>query len=175
MLNGHSVEYDRIQIEIDNALRGSESAYSTSRIEDFNTYSITDLIQTSLLTQLDEYRLAIKKALDGDDEELRQVATKLALPEQLRKNKKMWKLQKKQIDKIPKERLIQMVFKFTVNICEKLIPELREYSDNAIGTVKMSMQVKYDVKPEILMLKMIQTFLKEHAKEFVLDLEEFDD
>ena len=68
-----------------------------------------------------------------------------------------------------------MVFKFTVNICEKLIPELREYSDNAIGTVKMSMQVKYDVKPEILMLKMIQTFLKEHAKEFVLDLEEFDD
>jgi hypothetical protein len=39
----------------------------------------------------------------------------------------------------------------------------------------MSMQVKYDVKPEILMLKMIQTFLKEHAKEFVLDLEEFDD
>ncbi len=175
MLNGHSVEYDRIKTEIDNALRGSESAYSTSRIEDFNTYSITDLIQTSLLTQLDEYRLAIKKALDGDDEELRQVATKLALPEQLRKNKKMWKLQKKQIDKIPKERLIQMVFKFTVNICEKLIPELREYSDNAIGTVKMSMQVKYDVKPEILMLKMIQTFLKEHAKEFVLDLEEFDD
>ena len=175
MLDGHNVEYEYIKNIIDDALRGSESAYSTSRIEDFNTYSVTDLIQTSLLTQLDEYRKAIKLAMEtGDDVALRDVATYLALPESVRDNERLFKIQHKIVDTIPKERLIQMVFNYTTRICEELIPMLREYSDNAINTVRMSTVVKYDVKPEILMFKLIQQFLKDHAKDFMLDLEEFE-
>lgn len=172
ILNGRSEDYNDIVRIIDEALVGSESAYSSQRVDDFNTYTITDLIQTSLLAQLDVYRKALKTSLiDGNDEDLRECATVLALPEKLRHNKRMLKAQRKEIDAVDTQTLQTVVFDYTQHIATKLIPQLRDFSDNAINTVKMSTQVKYDVKPEILMIRLIQEFLTDHADDFVIKIE----
>ena len=172
MLNGRNVDYNHILPIIDNALIGSESAFSVSRVEDFQTYSVTDLIQTSLVVQLDNYRKILKNANEtGELLELRKLVAELSLPESQRKNKKLVKSQLAKITAFTSDELQRMVFKYIENIISGVIPALRDHSDSAINTVKMAQQVKYDVKPEIHMMKHIQTFLDEHADAFVLDIE----
>lgn len=172
MLNGRNVDYNQILTIIDKALIGSESAFSVSRVEDFQTYSVTDLIQTSLVVQLDNYRKILKNANEtGELMELRKLAAELSLPESQRNNKKLVKAQLAKISAFTSDELQRMVFRYIENIISGVIPALRDHSDSAINTVKMSQQVKYDVKPEIHMMKHIQTFLAEHADTFVLNLE----
>lgn len=172
MLNGRNVDYSQILTIIDKALIGSESAFSVSRVEDFQTYSVTDLIQTSLVVQLDNYRKILKNANEtGELMELRKLAAELSLPESQRNNKKLVKAQLAKISAFTSDELQRMVFRYIENIISGVIPALRDHSDIAINTVKMSQQVKYDVKPEIHMMTHIQTFLAEHADDFVLNLE----
>lgn len=172
MLNGRNVDYNQILTIIDKALIGPESAFSVSRVEDFQTYSVTDLIQTSLVVQLDNYRKILKNANEtGELMELRKLAAELTLPESQRNNKKLVKAQLGKISAFTSDELQRMVFRYIENIISGVIPALRDHSDSAINTVKMSQQVRYDVKPEIHMMKHIQTFLAEHADDFVLNLE----
>ena len=122
--------------------------------------------------QLDNYRKILKNANEtGELLELRKLVAELSLPESQRKNKKLVKSQLAKITAFTSDELQRMVFKYIENIISGVIPALRDHSDSASNTVKMAQQVKYDVKPEIHMMKHIQTFLDEHADAFVLDIE----
>lgn len=169
LLNGRNSQYKEMVDIIDDSLRGTESAYSASRVDDFKTYGITDLIQTSLLSELDIYRDVLRESLRSeDDTQLRQLVAKLRLPEALRKNKKALANSMHELDTMSKPQLEQAVFAYTQHIISVVIPSLREYSDSAINTVKLSQQVRYEVPPATMMLKLTQQFLNSHADDFVL-------
>lgn len=169
LLNGRNDDYYELVQIIDDALVATESAYSSGRIDDFRAYSITDLIQTSLLSQMDEYRQSIKLSMTGDSEPLISCAAKLSLPEDKRKPKYI-DINMDAVRDIPIEDLQKRVFKFVSRIVDELIPKLRSFSDSAINTTKLAGQVKYDKKPEDMMMSLISAFLKENAKYFELDL-----
>lgn len=169
LLNGRNSEYYELVKIIDDALIATESAYSSGRIDDFRSYSITDLIQTSLLHQMDKYRHAIKSSMSGDSDELIRYASELSLPESKRKPKYITS-QMAVVQRIGSEELQKRVFKFVARIVDELIPKLRLYSDDAINTTKLAGQVKYDKKPEDMMMTLIGEFLKTNASYFELDL-----
>ena len=171
LLNGRNADYYELVQIIDDALIATESAYSSGRIDDFRAYSITDLIQTSLLYQMDEYRQAIKQSITtGENEPLITCASKLSLPENKRKPKYI-NMNMDTVRNIPVEDLQKRVFKFVSRIVDEFIPKLRSFSDNAINTTKLAGQVNYDKKPEDMMMILISNFLKENAEYFVLDLQ----
>lgn len=170
-LNGRNADYSDYVSIIDDALVASESAYSTGRIEDFRAYSITDLIQTSLLVEMDEYRLAIRQSMSGGGDALINAVAKLSLPVGQRKPKRIAE-NKMRVEAMNPDDLQKRLFKFVSTIVDDLVPQLRKFSDNAINTTKLAGQVKYDKKPEDMMLILIQEFLSEHADYFVLKLDD---
>lgn len=175
LLNGRNNDYQDIVDIIDNALISTESGFSTSRVEEFRSYSITDIIQTSLLVQMDGYRLALKRSMEiGDHEPLRQLAAELAVSDKLSKRKRRKLIASKRliVDKIPIDWLQRKVFKYISHIVDDLIPELRLFSESAINTTKLAGQVKYDRKPEDMMMSMTREFLDEHHDDFILDLKD---
>ena len=171
LLNGRNSDYHEIVEIIDDALIGSESAYSTQRVDDFNTYYFADIIQTQLLTDLDKYRKILKTSMEtGEAKPLKKVVAELSLPQHLRKKKKFIKAQYNKIDSMDLPMLQEALYGYIQHIADVFIPKLREYSDNATNTVKMSQQVKYEMKPENLMLKLIQQFLANNESDFILKL-----
>ena len=68
--------------------------------------------------------------------------------------------------------LQKLIYDHTRYLIQDFIPQLREHSDNAINTVRMSQQVRYEVKPTTLMLTLIQQFLNERAEHMLLKLDE---
>lgn len=172
LLDGLLDEYDDIVFEIDESLRAQESAVSSSRIEDFNSFSITDVIQTGLLNQMDDYRRVVADSISGkSDEGVYLALALLSLDEAERENKRLIKKQLAKVKELPIEEVRELVFAHTQSICNTFIPALREYSDNAVNTVKMSQQVKYEVRPEIFMTSLIQKFLRDHKDSLKLEIE----
>ena len=170
LLNGRNADYQDIVDIIDNALIGTESSFSSSRVEDFKAYSITDLIQTSLLVQMDRYRLTLKNSMEHhENEPLQELAAELATPEPRKKSE--LEASMAEVKAIPIRELQKTVFAFINHIVDGLIPDLRQYSESAIQTTKLAGQVKYDQKPEDMMMSMLKEFLDDHHDEyFVLKL-----
>lgn len=172
LLNGRNPDYSNIVDIIDNALIGNESQYSSSRVEDFRSYSITDIIQTSLLVTMDKHRLILKASIeDGAHEELRELAADLSVDEEMKPKlrRKLVESNRTLIDTVPIDELQKQMFHYISQIVDKLIPELREYSDDAINTTKLAGQVKHEKKPEDMMIELIKKFLDEKADYFIFD------
>lgn len=165
LLDGMSSIYEDILHIIDEALMATESAFSSSRVSDFRTYSIVDLIQVSLVSELDVTRQIMKVASEtGDYEALRDHAVDLSFGD-VKPKRKEWEQRRAQVADMDGLELLHNVFEHVSHVIHKLIPTLRRHSDDAINTVRMGQQVQYDVQPETHMLKHVQAFLSQHESE----------
>lgn len=174
LMNGRNPEYAELVDIIDNALIATESRDSQSRVEDFRAYSITDIIQTSLLYRMDKYRLILKKSIEEEqNRQLRECIVELSIPTNTRKKikKQMWADNSKIVNSTDIVVLRKGMFAYISNIVDKIIPELRDFSDNAINTTKLAGQVKYDKKPEDMMMLLIREFLDSKEQDFVFSMD----
>lgn len=173
LMNGRNSDYDEIVHMIDTALMGSESAYSTQRVEDFNTYYYADLIQSQIIHDVDKYRKVLKESMEtGALQPLRELAVDLSLSDKDKRNKKLRQEMLNRVEVYDLNMLQKLIYDHTRYLIQDFIPQLREHSDNAINTVRMSQQVRYEVKPTTLMLTLIQQFLNEQAEHMLLKLDE---
>lgn len=173
LLNGRNSDYEEIVHMIDTALMGSESAYSTQRVEDFNTYYYADLIQSQIIHDVDKYRKVLKESMEtGALQPLRELAVDLSLSDKDKRNKKLRQEMMNRVEVYDLNMLQKLIYDHTRYLIQDFIPQLREHSDNAINTVRMSQQVRYEVKPTTLMLTLIQQFLNEQAEHMLLKLDE---
>lgn len=173
LMNGRNSDYEEIVHMIDTALMGSESAYSTQRVEDFNTYYYADLIQSQIIHDVDKYRKVLKESMEtGALQPLRELAVDLSLSDKDKRNKKLRQEMLNRVEVYDLNMLQKLVYDHTRYLIQDFIPQLREHSDNAINTVRMSQQVRYEVKPTTLMLTLIQQFLNEQAECMLLKLDE---
>ena len=173
LMNGRNSDYYEIVHMIDTALMGSESAYSTQRVEDFNTYYYADLIQSQIIHDVDKYRKVLKESMEtGALQPLRELAVDLSLSDKDKRNKKLRQEMLNRVEVYDLNMLQKLIYDHTRYLIQDFIPQLREHSDNAINTVRMSQQVRYEVKPTTLMLTLIQQFLNEQAEHMLLKLDE---
>ena len=173
LMNGRNSDYEEIVHMIDTALIGSESAYSTQRVEDFNTYYYADLIQSQIIHDVDKYRKVLKESMEtGALQPLRELAVDLSLSDKDKRNKKLRQEMLNRVEVYDLNMLQKLIYDHTRYLIQDFIPQLREHSDNAINTVRMSQQVRYEVKPTTLMLTLIQQFLNEQAEHMLLKLDE---
>lgn len=173
LMNGRNSDYEEIVHMIDTALMGSESAYSTQRVEDFNTYYYADLIQSQIIHDVDKYRKVLKESMEtGALQPLRELAVDLSLSDKDKRNKKLRQEMMTRVEVYDLNMLQKLIYDHTRYLIQDFIPQLREHSDNAINTVRMSQQVRYEVKPTTLMLTLIQQFLNEQAEHMLLKLDE---
>lgn len=173
LMNGRNSDYEEIVHMIDTALMGSESAYSTQRVEDFNTYYYADLIQSQIIHDVDKYRKVLKESMEtGALQPLRELAVDLSLSDKDKRNKKLRQEMLNHVEVYDLTMLQKLIYDYTRYLIQDFIPQLREHSDNAINTVRMSQQVRYEVKPTTLMLTLIQQFLNEQAEHMLLKLDE---
>lgn len=173
LMNGRNSDYEEIVHMIDTALMGSESAYSTQRVEDFNTYYYADLIQSQIIHDVDKYRKVLKESMEtGALQPLRELAVDLSLSDKDKRNKKLRQKMMTRVEVYDLNMLQKLIYDHTRYLIQDFIPQLREHSDNAINTVRMSQQVRYEVKPTTLMLTLIQQFLNEQAEHMLLKLDE---
>lgn len=173
LMNGRNSDYEEIVHMIDTALMGSESAYSTQRVEDFNTYYYADLIQSQIIHDVDKYRKVLKESMEtGALQPLRELAVDLSLSDKDKRNKKLRQEMLNCVEVYDLNMLQKLIYDHTRYLIQDFIPQLREHSDNAINTVRMSQQVRYEVKPTTLMLTLIQQFLNERAEHMLLKLDE---
>lgn len=173
LMNGRNSDYEEIVHMIDTALMGSESAYSTQRVEDFNTYYYADLIQSQIIHDVDKYRKVLKESMEtGALQPLRELAVDLSLSDKDKRNKKLRQEMLNRVEVYDLNMLQKLIYDHTRYLIQDFIPQLREHSDNAINTVRMSQQVRYEVKPTTLMLTLIQQFLNEQAEHMLLKLDE---
>lgn len=173
LMNGRNSDNEEIVHMIDTALMGSESAYSTQRVEDFNTYYYADLIQSQIIHDVDKYRKVLKESMEtGALQPLRELAVDLSLSDKDKRNKKLRQEMMNRVEVYDLNMLQKLIYDHTRYLIQDFIPQLREHSDNAINTVRMSQQVRYEVKPTTLMLTLIQQFLNEQAEHMLLKLDE---
>ena len=175
LLNGRSADYHELVKVIDDALIATESGYSQSRIDEFRSYSITDIIQTSLLVQLDGYRYKLKKSIENNDhDDLRALAVELSIPENTKKKirKQMYEANTSIANNIPIDVLQKRMFEYISHIVDVIIPGLREFSNDAINTTKLAGQVKYDRKPEDMMVSMTREYLDRNIDAFIFKFTE---
>ena len=176
LLNGRNEDYNAIVDIINNALIGTESAFSTSRVEDFRAYSITDIVQTALLVQMDGHRHILKDSIENNAHDaLRERVAELSVDSNIKKRKHLIREQLIIVNRLPIDDVQKCLFKYVANVVDTIIPALRDFSDNAINTTKLAGQVKYEKKPEDMMMELIRDFLASHSDDFVLSLPSDDD
>lgn len=168
LMNGRNADYQAIVHVIDQSLMATESQFSSSRISDFRAYSITDIVQTALLAKMDTYRLILKQSLEHSQHDaLRELLSDLSVPKKIKHRKQIILEHLHEMSNIPIDLLQKKLYSYISKIVDDLIPKLRAYSENAINTTKLASQVKYDQKPEDMMMQMITEFLDEHSEYFL--------
>lgn len=171
LLDAMNNNYNELVKMIDDTLIWNESAASSNRVDEFRTYSVIDLIQTGVLRDLDKQRLILKDAIEsGDCSRVKDEVIRLSLPENKR-DKRWFTKQATLVDKLTDDELKQKLYFYTMHICDVLIPEMRDYSNMATSTVRLSTSVKYDVPPETFITSLMQKFLKEKESDFIISLE----
>jgi len=139
----------------------------------FNTYYYADLIQSQIIHDVDKYRKVLKESMEtGALQPLRELAVDLSLSDKDKRNKKLRQEMLNRVEVYDLNMLQKLIYDHTRYLIQDFIPQLREHSDNAINTVRMSQQVRYEVKPTTLMLTLIQQFLNEQAEHMLLKLDE---
>lgn len=170
-LNCRITEYDDLVSSIDYTLLTSESAFSSSRVDEFMTYGIADLIQTAILSELDVYRSSLAHYMETQEyDDIVEHVTKLSLTELERKQKRKVVEQRKFVNTKSPSELAELLFAYTQRIATQFIPKLREFSDNASQTVRMGQYVKYDVPPESFMVRLMKQFLHDNESDLMIHI-----
>lgn len=171
MMNGTAPYYDDVVKEIDEALRWSESAISQQRVDDFKMTSITDLIQLSTIAKLDKYRKIVKDSLDTkDDKLLRETVVELSLPEKYRTPQFM-RIRFEECAHLTLEDLQNLLFDYTQHIAHEVIQNIRDYSDVATNTSKLSTIVKLDTQPADYMMRLMRDYMRDNEEMFWLKID----
>lgn len=164
LLGGRNPDYDSIVGVIDKALVASESRYSSSRVEDFKAYSIVDLMQISIVKKMDDIRLALKESISNDTrakamKRLIELLAENSIDKDAKKRKKLVKEKIKEYRKLDEQELRIASFNYVHQIMGELIPRMREHSEEIINTTKLAGMVQYQMRPEDMMIKLLQDFL----------------
>lgn len=168
LLDGKNPDYENIVKIIDDALVAKESRFSQERVDDFKSYSIVDIIQTAMIKQMDQLRLAIKDSLDDNNDQ--KLIHELAFDSLNRNEKSLPKYKQKRLvkryEKVYKKyslpELQNAAFNYVRDLVSKLIPKMRKFSEEAIDTTKLAGQVQYNKTPEAIMVELLNEFLDTH-------------
>ena len=60
LMDGRQPNYEELVALIDEVMMANESKYSSSRVSQFQTFSVTDLVQASLVHDVDKVRYELK-------------------------------------------------------------------------------------------------------------------
>lgn len=167
LMNGGAPYYDRIVELIDEALYASESAMSQQRVQDFQVSSLADLIQVSLISEMDHYREIVKETLVTHDlDAVTDALARLSLPTKLRKKKKLIAKSRLKWEPFDEDTLLNTLFDYSEYVVHKLVPKIREYSEVAIRTANLTQLGKIETKPE----HYFGTLMKEYMESLEDDL-----
>ena len=163
------VDYDEVVDIIDEGLDGAESAYSASRIDEYNTIAVIDMVQASLVKTADLVRNALKVSLDGDDSQLRDVATTFSLPE-FERTKRNLKKHRAYVDQIGKRELEELAYAYTRQLTGEVLQQLREDANGMQETVRLAGLIKHDMPPESMLMVLLNKYLDTNRDKFVFPL-----
>lgn len=171
LMDAQASYYDEVVGEIDEALKWSESSHSSQRVQEYKMSSITDLIQVATVAKLDEYRQVLKESIETQSEvEIRELVAKLTLPE---KERTKYRIRSRvgEIQHIPFADLQQILYSHIQHLTNDVIQMIREYSEGAMRTARMTGISKMEVKPEDYMSRLMLDFMREIEDEFVIHIE----
>ena len=163
-------DYDEIVDIIDDGLNGAESAHSASRIDEYNTAAVIDMVQATLVKTADVIRDGIKQSMQGNPEPLRDAVAKFSLSEFQRTKRNLHK-QRKRVETIPQRVLEDEAYNFTYHLTSVLIQKLREDANGMQDTVRLAGLIKHDMPPESMLMTLLNRYLEENHDEFVFPLE----
>ena len=163
-------DYDEIVDIIDDGLNGAESAHSASRIDEYNTAAVIDMVQATLVKTADVIRDGIKQSMQGNSEPLRDAVAKFSLSEFQRTKRNLHK-QRKRVETIPQRVLEDEAYNFTYHLTSVLIQKLREDANGMQDTVRLAGLIKHDMPPESMLMTLLNRYLEENHDEFVFPLE----
>jgi len=147
----------------------NESKYSSSRVSQFQTFSVTDLVQASLVHDVDKVRYELKELIEKNDLKVsRKAVYQRAVTSKM--SKKERQAIKSKIKSMTLEECHEALFSYTTHIMGVLIPSLRDYADHVQNTVNLAGSVQYPVPPENMVTELLTKYLKEHEADFVLQL-----
>lgn len=164
------VDYDEIVDIIDEGLDGAESAYSASRIDEYNTAAVIDMVQASLVKTADIIRDGIKQSMQGDPEPLKDALARFSLSE-FQRTKRNLRKQRAKVESIPQHLLEDAAYRFTQHLTGELIQQLREDANGMQETVRLAGLIKHDMPPESMLMVLLNRYLEENHDEFVFPLE----
>lgn len=174
LMNGHAEYYDEVVSQIDDALKWVESSGSSQRVQEYKMSSITDLIQVATVAKLDEYRSVLKRSLETQSEkEIRHLIAKLTLPEASRTKYKI-RHQEGKLQSIPLRDMQEMLLSFIQHLATETLQKIREYSDGALRTARMTGISKMEVKPEDYMSRLMLDYMKQIESDFRIHIEGID-
>ena len=163
------VDYDEIVAIIDEGLDGAESAYSASRIDEYNTIAVIDMVQASLVKTADVVRNALKESLDGDDTQLRAVVTTFSLSE-FERTKRNLRRNRELVDQIAKRELEERAYAYTRRLTGEVLQQLREDANGMQETVRLAGLIKHDMPPESMLMVLLNKYLDTNRDKFVFPL-----
>lgn len=162
LLDGAAPYYEEVVSWIDEALYASESALSQQRIEDFRVSCLTDLIQVSIVGEMDYYRDVVKRGLvTHDTSETISALAKLSLPVKQRKKKKLLAESRKKWEGQDEQFLLETLFDYTEKMIHTVLPKIREYSEIALRTANLTQVAKMETKPEHYMGDLMNKYMME--------------
>ena len=173
LLDSHAPYYDTIVGIIDESLNAQESAVSSSRVSDFYASSITDLIQVSLVSQMDILRKAIIETQQtGNRESLINTLTQFSLSDKELKNKKIVKHTKEHWNQYESQELMLHAYQYTEYIMRDKLQHLREYGEGALKTSNLTSIVKLEVRPEDYMSRLMHKYMDDNQADFRIQFPE---
>ena len=169
LMNGSAPYYDRIVELIDEALYASESAMSQQRVQDFQVSSLADLIQVSLISEMDRYREIVKETLVTHDlDAVLDTLARLSIPTKLRKKKKLIAKSRLKWEPFDEDTLLNTLFDYSEYVVHKLVPKIREYSEVAIRTANLTQLGKIETKPEHYFGTLMKEYMESLEDELVI-------
>lgn len=169
LMNGYQSDYDTIVALINEVMMANESKYSSSRVSQFQTFAVTDLVQASLVYDVDKVRKELSDLITKNDVTLsRKVTYQKAVTKAM--SKKERQAIKAKVKAMSLEDCHEALFSYTTHVMGTVIPELREYAEHVQNTVNLAGTVQHPVPPENMVTELLTKYLKAHAFDFVLQL-----
>ena len=169
LMDGRQPNYEELVALIDEVMMANESKYSSSRVSQFQTFSVTDLVQASLVHDVDKVRYELKELIEKNDlKASRKAVYQRAVTSKM--SKKERQAIKAKLKTMTLEECHEALFSYTTHIMGSLIPSLRDYADHVQNTVNLAGSVQYPVPPENMVTELLTKYLKEHEADFVLQL-----
>ena len=105
-----------------------------------------------------------------DDKLLRETVVELSLPEKYRTPQFM-RIRFEECAHLKLEDLQNLLFDYTQHIAHEVIQNIRDYSDVATNTSKLSTIVKLDTQPADYMMRLMRDYMRDNEEMFWLKID----